>query len=157
MILKKYTNQIQDRKNKMMYADIKLYLADCLNQKVDSASMLNSLEVRSPFFDKNLIEYSGTINPSLKFNSNETKIIFRKSLKKILPEKILNRKKMGFTLPINSLLKNNLSYHSELLLNKDSFSYQYFDMKYINQLLDKKIDYKLWNLIMLEKWYEYNN
>lgn len=83
--------------------DIYFYtLPDNFLAKVDKASMANSLEVRSPFLDYRLIEYSMMISTKFKINLFSEKGFFRKIVSDFLPKKIVNSKKMGFTPPIQN-------------------------------------------------------
>ncbi len=81
--------------------DIMFYtLGDNFLAKVDRTSMANSLEVRAPFLDYRLLEYSRTIPTKWKVSIFSTKILMKEILKNVLPKKILYRKKKGFTPPI---------------------------------------------------------
>ena len=75
--------------------------------KVDRASMYNSLEVRSPFLDKKLIEFSSSIPNKYKIKDG-TKTILRKLSKNKLPESIIKRRKHGFAIPLAKMLRTSL-------------------------------------------------
>ncbi len=77
----------------------KLYMQDNILTKVDRASMMNSLEVRSPFLDKDLVDFVRRIPSSYKFRNGTTKYILKKALEPVLPREILYRKKKGFGSP----------------------------------------------------------
>jgi len=86
----------------------RLYLQNGILTKIDRASMLNSLEVRSPFLDIDLIDYVSRLPFSLKFKNGNTKYILKKAAERVLPEDIIYRKKKGFGAPIGRWLKNGL-------------------------------------------------
>jgi asparagine synthase (glutamine-hydrolysing) len=78
----------------------RLYLQDDILMKVDRASMLNSLEVRAPFLDIDLVDRVRRIPSELKLRGTTTKYILRKALRGILPKRTLSRSKQGFAVPI---------------------------------------------------------
>ncbi len=90
------------------YYDLKTWLPDDLLMKVDKMSMANSLEVRSPFLDHRLIEYSFTLPDALKIQGSTVKYLLRESFAHLLPATILNREKHGFNLPMHLWLRNEL-------------------------------------------------
>ena len=90
-----YTSKVSDKDmiTQYLYMDSKTYLPDDILVKVDIASMSRSLEVRVPILDYRLIEYAATIPPEKKIREAEQKMIFKKALKKLLPESVLTKKK----------------------------------------------------------------
>lgn len=78
----------------------KLYLQDAILVKVDRASMLNSLEVRAPFLDMELVDLARRIPHRFKFRNGQGKYILKKALEPLLPADILHRKKKGFGAPV---------------------------------------------------------
>ncbi|MDC3091549.1 asparagine synthase (glutamine-hydrolyzing) [Rickettsiales bacterium] len=85
--------------------DIDYYLLNDILTKVDRASMTNSLEVRSPFLDHNLVEKVFTMPMTHKMNGNQQKLLLKELLGKYLPKKLFIRPKMGFGIPIEEWLK----------------------------------------------------
>jgi len=78
----------------------KLYLQDDILVKIDRASMLNSLEVRAPFLDIELVDLARRIPHAYKFRNGKSKYILKKALEPLLPDDILSRKKKGFGAPV---------------------------------------------------------
>ena len=78
----------------------KLYLQDDILVKVDRASMMNSLEVRAPFLDIDLVDFVRRIPSDYKCRGGQTKYILKKALEPVLPSNILHRSKKGFGIPI---------------------------------------------------------
>jgi asparagine synthase (glutamine-hydrolysing) len=68
--------------------------------------MRNSLEIRTPFCDSNLIEFVNALPDSFKINRNEGKILLKEVAKKYIPLDIIERRKKGFTVPLTSWLDN---------------------------------------------------
>jgi asparagine synthase (glutamine-hydrolysing) len=87
--------------DKITYLYIKMYMQDDILTKVDRASMLNSLEVRTPFLDIDFINFARRIPHQYKYRNGETKYLLKKALEQILPEDILYRQKEGFSVPIS--------------------------------------------------------
>ena len=128
----------------------KLYLQDDILVKVDRASMMNSLEVRAPFLDIELVDFVRRIPSSYKYRNGQTKYILKKALEPVLPHEILYRPKKGFGMPIgkwfqNGSLKIRSSYFPEILNNR-----------FIKQAMSEQIACKndqrafLWNLWLLK-------
>ena len=87
--------------------DFQNYLAEDLLVKIDRSSMLNSLELRSPFLDHNLIEFAfSKIPSSLKVTTKNKKILLKKLTKKILPQGFNRNRKQGFCIPISKWLSS---------------------------------------------------
>jgi asparagine synthase (glutamine-hydrolysing) len=76
------------------------YLQNGILTKLDRSSMLNSLEVRSPFLDLEFVDFVRKIPANLKLNKGVTKYILKKACSKMLPPKIINRPKKGFGVPV---------------------------------------------------------
>lgn len=84
-----------------------IYLQDDILAKVDRASMMHSLEVRSPFLDINVVDLARKIPSEYKLRHGETKYILKKALAQILPQDILHRPKQGFAVPIARWLRDD--------------------------------------------------
>jgi asparagine synthase (glutamine-hydrolysing) len=82
-----------------------LYLQDGILAKVDRASMMNSLEARSPFLDIEFVELARRIPWQLKLHRGQTKWILKKALAPLLPREIIERPKKGFGMPIGRWLR----------------------------------------------------
>jgi asparagine synthase (glutamine-hydrolysing) len=78
----------------------KLYLQDDILVKADRASMMNSLEVRAPFLDIELVDFVRRIPHAYKYRNGQTKYLLKKALEPVLPREILYRSKKGFGVPI---------------------------------------------------------
>ena len=146
-----------DLLSRVQYLDIKTYLADDILVKVDRASMANSLEVRAPILDHEFMELVATIPSRLKLKGKVPKYIFKETLKNILPEEILHRRKMGFAVPLASWFRNELkSFAYDTILANGSGNY--FDKSTVEQiwkqhqsgLRDRSTE--LWVLFMFQLW-----
>ena len=84
----------------IQYLDLKTYLVGDINTKVDRASMAHSLEVREPLMDHELVEWMATLPSSHKVQGAEGKYLFKRALEPRLPDAVLYRPKMGFSVPL---------------------------------------------------------
>jgi asparagine synthase (glutamine-hydrolysing) len=146
--------------DKTEYMYIKIYLPDDILVKVDRASMLASLEVRAPFLDKDLAAFSAALPNSFKFDGRHGKIIVKKALAGILPEKILKKKKHGFSVPVGHWFKTALkdrlleTFKRQAVEEDGIFNYEYLQ-KIINDHLTGRTDNgrRLWALFVFQIWY----
>ena len=110
--------QAEDHMSRIQYLDIKTYLVDDILTKVDRASMAVSLEVRCPILDHVFMERAARIPWSLKIKGRDKKHIFKKALRRHLPDDILYRPKMGFGVPILEWLRGEVKeYARDLVLD----------------------------------------
>lgn len=127
----------------------RLYLQDDILVKTDRASMMNSLEVRAPFLDKEVVDFVRRIPHVWKYRKGQTKYILKKALEPILPHNILYRSKKGFGVPVGKWMQQDL----EML--PPSHSIDGLNSKFIEQMIHehriKKHDNRafLWNLKVL--------
>ncbi|MBF0216704.1 MAG: asparagine synthase (glutamine-hydrolyzing) [Candidatus Omnitrophica bacterium] len=152
----------RDIVNASLYAEQELTLPNDYLVKVDIASMLNSLEVRSPFLDQAMIEFSSGLPSSLKQRGTTGKIVLKHMIRKyrLLPECVLTRGKMGFAIPVSKWLREGLSgLLSDALLSTESLRRGYFAASKLKEMLSAhmsgKKDYgpQLWALLVLELWH----
>jgi asparagine synthase (glutamine-hydrolysing) len=130
--------------------------------KMDIANMANSLEGRSPFLSKELLEYAPAMNDSFKIKGSTTKYLLRTLAKKYLPEELINQPKRGFEIPLKTWVENDLKeIVFDFVGSKSSLSQQFIDKGFIDSLLnrtanipDEKRAKILWTLMSMEIWYK---
>ena len=144
----------------LMNHDLNFYLPDCLMVKTDIASMANSLEVRCPFLDQELVQFAATIPSYFKRDKTGSKIILKNAVKNLLPDEILNKPKTGFAIPIAKWFRNELSSMlSENLLdersNRRGLIKQSLLKKMVSEHINGKRDWsnRLWGFLFLELWF----
>lgn len=149
-----------DLLSRILYIDIKTYMAEDILVKVDRMSMAHSLEVRSPFLDFELMEFVATIPSGLKLNGRISKYILKKSLEHRLPADILYRKKQGFSIPLSDWLRGDLrGYVEDTLFSRTAKERGYFDYQEVKKIWQRHLrgitDYSahIWALLMLELWH----
>ncbi len=92
----------------MMAIDYQTYLADDILQKVDRASMSVGLEAREPFLDHHVIEWSAKLPDSYKYQKGIKKYILKEIVHRYVPKNLMDRPKMGFAIPIEKWLYEDL-------------------------------------------------
>jgi len=140
-------------------ADVGHYLPDDLLVKMDIASMANSLEVRSPLLDHELVEFAASLPVALKLRGDVQKHLLREAFRDDLPTEIRGRRKMGFGVPVDHWLRHELRTKSYEILLDSRASRGYFRRETIQRLLDEHTSeranhqFLLWALLMLELWH----
>lgn len=149
-----------DPLDRLLYIDSKTYLPGDILAKVDRMSMAVSLEARAPLLDHKLIDFVTRIPASLKMAGLETKYLFKRAVKDLIPEEILNRPKQGFGVPIQQWINEQLRERiRDTLMDPRTRQRGYVDPRYIEVLLDEhergRRDHSLglWALLMLELWH----
>jgi asparagine synthase (glutamine-hydrolysing) len=149
-----------DHLSKILYTDMKTYLPGGILVKVDRMSMANSLEVRAPLLDRDMLEFAATVPSSMKFKDGEKKHILKETFKPMLPDGILYRKKMGFSVPLASWFRYEIKQLAEKYLLENAQGLKsIFNHDYIRCLWDehqaKKADHSalLWSMLMFEMWF----
>lgn len=144
----------------MMAVDFQTYLLDDILQKVDRATMTHSLEGREPFLDHRILEFAAQLPDNFKYDNGIKKRILKDITHQYIPQKLLDRPKMGFAIPIASWLNNQLKDYVEEYINKDRIVKQgIFNWSYISQLKTsfysgrKEYDTKLWYFLTFQMWY----
>lgn len=147
-----------------MLNDFKTFMVDDVLRKVDLMSMINGLEVRVPLLDHRIVEKSLGINNKQKVSILNTKIIGRKIAENFLPKDIINKKKRGFSVPLDQIMTSDLK---ELM--NDTFASRSFIEKNLynkNFISDYLIDTRkkenqnpkfLLSVYILDKWMNNNN
>lgn len=154
-------NRAADPLDRIAYLDLKLYLQDDLLVKVDRMSMANSLEIRTPFLDYTFVEFAATIPSRLKLKGYESKHILKKALASRLPAAILNKKKIGFDIPLGPWLRGELR---EFVLDTLSPArlkrHGFLDEGFVRKVLDEHMAgahnhrQLLWPLVIFQFWHD---
>lgn len=157
---KPYYDKVSDLDvvTKMQYIDFNFWLIYDILLKADKMSMANSLEVRVPYLDREVIEYASKLPSKYKIVGNETKYAFRKFAKEELADKVADKKKLGFPVPIREWLKEDDVYQE--VKNMFLESGYFFKPKKIIKLLDdhragkRDNSRKIWTIYTFLVWYQ---
>lgn len=141
--------------------NIKLWLENDSNVKVDRASMAYSVEVRSPFLDYRVIEYARTLPMHFRYEKGRQKKILRDILKEYIPEEVFNQPKRGFAVPIGNWMRSELKEEFMTALNDDFLNkVPNLNVEKFKKMLEEHMSNKkshtpnIWKLFVLSKWYE---
>lgn len=143
-----------------MSVDIESYLPFDLLVKVDITSMANSLEARSPFLDHEVMEFAARLPVDLKLRGKQAKYLLKRAFPDLLPAENVERRKMGFGVPVGEWFRSSLrNLLEDALLSDQAAKRLYFQPQEVRRLvaehLERRADhsFKLWNLLMLELWH----
>jgi asparagine synthase (glutamine-hydrolysing) len=149
----------RDRVQAALATDRETYLPEDLLTKLDRASMLHALEVRSPFMDHELVRMAAGLSTAELFKGGPKRML-REAFAGDLPDFVFRRRKMGFAVPIGQWLRQSLRPMMEELLSAgDSFASGHFEAKTWREMIDEhcagRVDHsqRLYALVMLELWW----
>jgi asparagine synthase (glutamine-hydrolysing) len=148
-----------DAVNRLLDLDVQTYLPDDIFTKVDIASMAHALEVRAPLVDHVLLERLASLPGSYKLDGLRGKRLLRLIAEDLVPREILERRKKGFSLPLDRWMREDLaSMARDLLTDATARSRGLFDPARVTRLLDEHragVDHgdRLWTLLVLELWH----
>lgn len=134
----------------VQYMDVKCFMGELVLTKIDRASMANSLEVRVPFLDHQLVEYLFSLDESVVHDPMQTKRLLFENIKNGLPKSILERKKQGFVGPDQYYMQ--LDWYKKELKNSKLVELNIVRQAYIDELLNETYNWKLWKIIVMEFW-----
>jgi asparagine synthase (glutamine-hydrolysing) len=148
-----------DLLNRQLYADLCIYLADDILVKVDRMSMATSLETRAPFLDADVMELAFSMPGRLKIRDGERKFVLKRAVAGLVPPRILDRRKEGFSIPMKNWLRRDLAPLMESLLSKDRLrSRGLVDPGEVRLMIDQHKSgranhaHVLFSLMVFERW-----
>lgn len=142
-----------------LYIDLRFTMPDSVLMKVDKMSMANSLEVRVPLLDHELVEYAARIPARQRFPGLRRRAIYRKAVAGLLPPRILDRGKQGYSLPIKNWLRHELRDWMVELLGASELIARHLQVDTVDRLIAEHLsrrhnhNHVLWALINLELWH----
>jgi asparagine synthase (glutamine-hydrolysing) len=149
-----------DHLNRLLYVDLKTWLANDILVKVDRMAMANSLEVRSPLLDHHVIEFAARLPREMKFRRGTAKYLLKRYAERRVPASAVHRPKQGFSMPLADWLRTDLRPLGEdTLLSERALGRGYFRPETIRGMWrrhqERSRDHSrhLWALMMLELWH----
>ncbi len=149
-----------DEPTQLQYVDMQTWMLYDILQKADRMSMANSLELRVPFLDKQMLELAVTLPTNCRIDGNVTKVALRKAALKRLPERTANKKKLGFPVPLNDWLRQEEYYERVKTAFQSDIAEQFFNRPAILELLEAHKQgtarnmKKIWTIYTFILWYE---
>jgi asparagine synthase (glutamine-hydrolysing) len=151
----------EDPLDRVFYCDVKTYLCDDILALTDRLSMCHSLEVRVPFLDHQLFEFTATIPADMKMRWFRKKRLLKKALADLLPRPVLDHRKQGFVGPMPHWLRNDLRNHALAVLSPRQLSrHGIFASDTVSQILADHFagretnDSLIWALIVFQAWFD---
>ncbi|HNP54718.1 MAG TPA: asparagine synthase-related protein, partial [Ferruginibacter sp.] len=146
---------------KIMNMDFDTNLFSDLLVKMDIATMAHSLEGRSPFLGKELLEWVPGLPDAYKIKGGQTKVLLRELAKNYLPEPLINQPKRGFEVPLKNWVNSELNpMIRDYLTASDTLYREFMDTAFVQQLLANKINISaekrakiIWTIFCMEVWY----
>jgi asparagine synthase (glutamine-hydrolysing) len=142
-----------------LHANFTSYLPDDLLVKTDRCTMANSLEARSPFLDRELVEYAAALPDNLKLRGGRTKVILREAFADLVPPAIDRRGKMGFGVPLDAWFRGELRDHMrDLLLAPGARYREMLSGAFVEALVARhlagaaNLGQPLWSIMCFEAW-----
>lgn len=155
-------NSDNDTLARIIAVEYKTYMVDDILQKVDRATMSTSLEGREPFLDQRIIEFVAKLPSHYKYQNGVGKVMLRDIVHRYIPKEIMDRPKMGFGVPVEKWLKNELKDFFEDTFSQNSSS-GVFDTLNKTEVENMKKEYlagrleffeRLWFVFFFMAWYK---
>jgi asparagine synthase (glutamine-hydrolysing) len=153
--------QAEEAMDRMSYCDVKTYLPDDILALTDRLSMCHSLEVRVPFLDHKLFEFSATIPSETKMKWLRKKHLLKAALAGMLPEPVISHRKQGFVGPMSRWLKRDLKqYTLDVLAPERLARHDILDSQTVARILSDHFDGRetndtlIWSLVVFQTWFD---
>ncbi len=150
-----------DHLSKILYTDINTYLCGGILVKVDRMSMANSLEVRAPLLDYQVAEFAASLPGDQKYKQGTKKYLLKRVFEPFIPDALLHRKKMGFSVPLDAWFRGELKQLAErCLLAPNKGLHAVFKASAIEKLWKQHQAAShnhgaiLWSMLIFQLWYE---
>jgi asparagine synthase (glutamine-hydrolysing) len=148
----------------MLLADQMDYLPGDSLAKVDRASMAASLETRLPLLDHRIVELGWRVPDRMKIDGNDSKVLMRSVLYRLVPKELIERPKMGFSVPLDAWLRGPLkqwageALHNPGFLRQANLSHADIDTTWKHFLQGKRFTaYQMWSVVLLAAWINENS
>jgi asparagine synthase (glutamine-hydrolysing) len=145
---------------RILYFDQTSWLPDNLLERADRMTMAASVETRVPFLDHELASFVSSLPDNYRVRGLRSKWVLREAGKKLLPERILTRPKVGFRVPVNEWFRGEMrEYLADHLQSGASITRPYYDSRALDQMLAEHLNGRqnheklLWSLLNLEIWH----
>jgi asparagine synthase (glutamine-hydrolysing) len=150
-----------DFMERMIYLEFKLRLVELLLMRVDKITMSTSIEARVPFLDHKLVEFSMNIPSEMKIKNGVTKYILKEAVRGLIPDQIIDRKKVGFGAPVSEWLHGSLgdriksTFKSTGLRERNLIDFDQGINLIDTHRSGRDFAYPIWSLFNLALWYDH--
>lgn len=138
----------------MSYVDLNQRLPELLLMRVDKMSMGVSLESRVPFLDHKFVEFAMSIPADIKTRNGTLKNILKKSIRGVIPDEVIDRKKQGFAAPIPEWFTGDLGLQASHQLKQFCHETDLLDWNAVEQLLKSENRSSAWHLLNVAMWWK---
>lgn len=138
----------------MSYIDLNFRLPELLLMRVDKMSMGVSLEGRVPFLDYKFVEYALSIPSKLKTKHGQLKYVLKKAVRGVIPDKMIDRKKQGFGVPVYEWFFDKLGERTRQELKEFCLKTDFLDYTEVERLLDQGRGPQVWYLLNFALWWK---
>jgi asparagine synthase (glutamine-hydrolysing) len=152
---------LRDPLNQVLAMDMRLYLENDILVKLDRASMMASLEGRVPLLNNDFVDYATRLPLDMKLRGMRSKFLFKRALRGLLPEAILNRRKKGFGIPVADWFRGPLREQLQWVLSPERIARQrFFEPIAVTRLIAEHLAGRsdnrkqLWTLFAFELWHD---
>ena len=158
--LKPFENNQLKLEEAMMESDFRSYLPDDILCKVDRSSMFYGLETRAPFLSREIINFAFNLPLIFKIREGKSKWILKKILSRYVPEKLFDRPKQGFGIPISKWMRGELKdWVNDTLSDEALNEHNLFDKTVVSKVKEEHFkglannEHKLWSILQFNQWY----
>ncbi len=141
--------------NWMSYVDLNIRLPELLLMRVDKMAMGVGLEGRVPFLDHKFVELAMSIPESVKVKNGELKSILKRSVRGLIPDQLIDRKKQGFGVPVHEWFLGKLGAYAEQQLLEFCSRTEFFDRTAVSSLIRGRHASQVWYLLNFVLWWKY--
>jgi asparagine synthase (glutamine-hydrolysing) len=153
--------ELREPLNQVLLMDMRLYLENDILVKLDRASMMASLEGRVPLLNNDFVEYATRLPLDVKLRGLRSKFLFKRALRGLLPDSILNRPKKGFGIPVANWFRGPLKEQMLSVLSPERVARKgFFDPVAVAALVGDHLSGRrdnrkqLWTLFVFELWHD---
>lgn len=145
---------------KMQFIDLNFWMVGDILLKADRMSMANSLELRVPFLDREIMDLARRIPLRYRVNSQNTKYAMRRAALRRMPKQVADKKKLGFPVPTRVWLKQEKYYNIVKAAFTSDIAEKYFNVDYLLKILQRHregkedLSRKIWTVYTFLVWYE---
>ncbi|SEP54782.1 asparagine synthase (glutamine-hydrolyzing) [Flavobacterium urocaniciphilum] len=157
-IIKSIPNE-KSNLNKMLFWELNTFLVSHNLNYTDKLSMATGVEVRVPYLDVELVNFSTNIPPEFKLKGKEAKYLLKKVAERYLPHDVIYRPKTGFGGPVREWILNDMDAIINDYLSKETITKRgIFNYEKVQQLIadnkkgTKDVSYPIWSLLAIESW-----